>query len=274
MSKQHRLTLEQKQQILQLLSKGGSRKEVATHLGISWQQVNYWYDKQARVVELVYTQNLKFCDFGHAGSNPASGTNYAYLLGCYLGDGYISKQGKYTYRIRIACDVQYPEIITEIKTALASVTSNNVNVAKTKSNAVDVFSYSCHLPRMFPQHGVGRKHTRRIELAPWQKNIIDQFPEHFLRGLYHTDGSRYQHKYVYNTKTGNKLHETIKYNFTNRSEDIIDLFCSTCDRLDIKWTKCTRPFINLTGACATGWTVTIGRRSEVAKLDTFLGPKS
>jgi len=37
-------------------------------------------------------------------------------------------------------------------------------------------------PCLFPQHGPGRKHERKIELAPWQEAIVDREPEQFIRG--------------------------------------------------------------------------------------------
>jgi hypothetical protein len=42
----------------------------------------------------------------------------------------------------------------------------------------------------FPQHGPGRKHDRKIELASWQREIVDRHPRVFLRGLLHSDGCR------------------------------------------------------------------------------------
>jgi hypothetical protein len=49
--------------------------------------------------------------------------------------------------------------------------------------------------------------------------------------------------------------------FSNHSEDIKAIFCSNLDLLGIGW---TRP---------NGSDIAIDRRSEVAKLDVFVGPK-
>jgi hypothetical protein len=38
-------------------------------------------------------------------------------------------------------------------------------------------SYWRAWPCLFPQHGPGRKHHRRIALAPWQQSIVDEHPE-------------------------------------------------------------------------------------------------
>jgi hypothetical protein len=44
---------------------------------------------------------------------------------------------------------------------------------------------------MFPQHGPGRKHLRRILLAAWQRRMAVRHPGALLRGLIQSDGSRF-----------------------------------------------------------------------------------
>jgi hypothetical protein len=61
-------------------------------------------------------------------------------------------------------------------------------VARTGCHAVT--SYTDHWLCLFPQHGPGKKHTRHIELAPWQSAIVADHPGRFLRGLFHSDGCR------------------------------------------------------------------------------------
>src|SRR5690606_32946127 len=39
---------------------------------------------------------------------------YAYLLGVYLGDGWIGRGPKDVYRLSITCDLKYPGIIDEV----------------------------------------------------------------------------------------------------------------------------------------------------------------
>src|SRR5581483_7693424 len=53
-----------------------------------------------------------------------------------------------------------------------------------------VKSYSKHWPCLFPQHGPGRKHHRRIELREWQEVIVQKFSGEFAKGLFHSDGWR------------------------------------------------------------------------------------
>jgi hypothetical protein len=43
-----------------------------------------------------------------------------------------------------------------------------------KVGCVDVSMHPKHWPCLFPQHGPGRKHNRRIALEPWQRAIVDQ----------------------------------------------------------------------------------------------------
>jgi hypothetical protein len=53
----------------------------------------------------------------------------------------------------------------------------------------------------------------------------------------------------------------VRYAFSNRSDDIKDLFCRSCDALDIRWTRTSRQ-------------VSIYRKESVALLDAFIGPKA
>ena len=75
-----------------------------------------------------------------------------------------------------------------------------------------------------------------------------------LRGLIESDGSRYV-RHV-------DGHDYGAYEFTNRSEDILMLFCWACDLVGIGY---TRP---------NNWTISIARRDNVARLDREFGLKS
>jgi hypothetical protein len=59
-----------------------------------------------------------------------------------------------------------------------------------RQGCTEVNSYSRHWPCLFPQHGPGKKHTRLIELAQWQREIVERYPGDFARGLFHSDGYR------------------------------------------------------------------------------------
>lgn len=55
------------------------------------------------------------CDGGYVDEQA-----YAYLLGMYLGDGCLSLHRRGVYRLRIACDLKYPDIIDEVATHIVS----------------------------------------------------------------------------------------------------------------------------------------------------------
>lgn len=159
---------------------------------------------------------------------------YAYLLGLYLGDGYICRTGR-TFRLRIAMDSRYPAIIEEARASVAAVLApNHGSVQRYPGNMVEVCGYSSSLPRLFPQHGPGPKDQRPIVLESWQEEIVDDPPEQFLRGLIHSDGSRCMNK-VWGGK-----YAYPRYFFAQVSRDIMDLFCRTCDRLGIEYGFCSR----------------------------------
>lgn len=261
-----KLSTETKQQIISQLDSGMSVSAVAAAVGAPWHQVMYWNMNRARVAKLVAATDLKSVVLGRTGSSPVPRTNeYAYLLGMYLGDGYVSRQGKYTWRIRFSCDKKYPGIVAALVATIESIGCKGHVAGQSTRNSVDVFAYSNSIPSLFPQHGPGKKHARNITLEPWQLGIVQDHPQSFLRGLYHADGSRYIHR------QGGR--EYVKYNFTNRSKQIIDLFCDACALCGITYRINSRPFKAMDGSASTGWTVTIGKRSEVLKCESVLGVK-
>jgi hypothetical protein len=189
--------------------------------------------------------------------DPRDELAYAYLLGIYLGDGHITPLER-TYRLRIACDSAYPGIVAECIAAIESVDSRRASVCPTKSRAVVVNAYSNAWPRLFPQHGPGLKHQRKIELQPWQRSITHRCPQTLLRGLIHSDGCRSTNTIRHPTKT----YTYARYLFSNRSDDIRAIFCEHLDLLGIPWRRMNR------------WNISVARRDGVARLDEFVGPKT
>jgi hypothetical protein len=151
-------------------------------------------------------------------------------------------------------DAQYRGIVTECVAAIEAVMPRNrVHVQKLPYRAVVIGCYSKQWPTLFPQHGPGRKHQRKIELAPWQQEIVDDYPREFLRGLIHSDGCR-----VLNRVNGK---DYPRYFFTQVSDDIRRIFTDTCDRLGIRWRQ-------------NRWnSISIARAPSVALMDSFIGPK-
>jgi hypothetical protein len=182
---------------------------------------------------------------------------YAYLLGLYLGDGYIDRLGR-TYRMRIFQDQRYVLLIELARRAICRVRGSSLSKVSIipQIGCVAVTAYWNHWPCVFPQHGPGRKHLRRIELEPWQNDIVAVYPRQLLRGLIHSDGCR-----VMNHVQKRKYAYT-RYMFTNASSDILQVFRSTCDAIAVKHRNMNPR------------TVSVARREDVAALDAFIGPKA
>lgn len=182
---------------------------------------------------------------------------YAYLLGLYLGDGYICRAGR-TYRLRISMDSRYPGLIEEARLAIDAVLApsrGSVQHFRDK-NMVEVSAYSNSLPIVFPQHGSGPKHMRPIRLEEWQESIVDVHPGLFVRGLIYSDGCR-----VTNRVWGGK-YEYPRYFFSQVSADIMELFCRACRQLGVEY--------RFNGPRS----VSVARRPSVALLDGLVGPKT
>jgi Homeodomain-like domain-containing protein len=182
---------------------------------------------------------------------------YAYLLGLYLGDGYICRMSR-TYNLRISMDARYPGIIEEARRAISDVLApNRGSVQRFRSrNMVEIHGYSNSLPRLFPQHGPGPKHKRRIELEAWQEAIVREHPEQFLRGLIHSDGCRCTNKIQ-----GGK-YEYPRYFFSQVSRDIMWLFCRACHLVGVEH------------RFTSSRQISVARRASVARLDEFVDPKA
>jgi hypothetical protein len=150
------------------------------------------------------------------------GSTYAYLLGLYLGDGCISTHPRGVYRLRITLDLRYPGIIGECTQAIRDVRpSRAMKVCSVrKIGCTEIAAYWKHWPCLFPQHGAGPKHLRKIELQPWQRIIVQDHPQRLLRGLIQSDGWRGLNRV--------KGKAYPRYNFSNRSDDIRGIFCHGC----------------------------------------------
>ncbi|MGH3724241.1 MAG: hypothetical protein ACRDUS_08945 [Mycobacterium sp.] len=129
----------------------------------------------------------------------------------------------------------------------------HASVVERKGGCVDVSQYSKHWPCLFPQHGPGRKHSRKIALEPWQQDLVGQATEALVRGLIHSDGCR--------VVANDRGVASIRYHFSNRSEDILGLFTAALGKLEIPWTRSTK------------YIVSIYRKAATARLDEFIGPK-
>ena len=184
---------------------------------------------------------------------------YAYLLGMYLGDGCISTGRRGVFRLRIVLDRRYPAVVDECRAAMEAVLpTNRASVLpKSGAKAVEVYSYSKQWPCWLPQHGPGPKHLRSLRLAAWQQRIVENEPEALLRGLIHSDGSRYLNR----VGSPQRRYSYPSYGFCNASGELLCLFSSSCDRLGISWRLSNERRIAVT------------RRQAVDRMDEFIGPK-
>jgi hypothetical protein len=184
---------------------------------------------------------------------------YAYLLGQYLGDGTISPLGpRGVLKLRIfTCD-DYPEIRQRCVDSIRVVLPNHAVGFVQGEGCGEVSAYSKHWRCLFPQHGPGRKHERLIELAPWQRDIVETFPREFLTGLIDSDGCRC----INNVVVRGKPYSYPRYFFSNVSNDILMLCAWAFDLVGVEWRQ-------------NNWnSLSVAKKDSVALLDTFIGPKS
>ncbi|MEB3032831.1 LAGLIDADG family homing endonuclease [[Mycobacterium] nativiensis] len=151
--------------------------------------------------------------------------------------------------------MKYPGIIDRCREAINTVMpGQRASVLLRVNNCVEVSLYSKHWPCLFPQHGPGKKHHRPIRLEPWQQALVDQAPEAFIRGLIESDGCR--------AVANDRGVRSVRYHFSNRSDDIRGLYCAALDRLEIPWTQNSR------------YEIAVYRKAATARLDEFVGPKT
>ena len=184
---------------------------------------------------------------------------YAYLLGAYLGDGFLARSRRGVYALRITLDDRYPGIIADCKAAAEAILpENQVGVLRRDGQGCsEVYVFSKTLVCLFPQHGPGPKHKRPIRLVDWQKSLVQEEPRSFIRGLIHSDGCRSTNS----VRHGERLYTYPRYTFSNASADIRKLFCDACELLGIEW------------RVMNARNISVAKRASVARLDEFVGPK-
>lgn len=181
-----------------------------------------------------------------------SDSDYAELLGLYLGDGHIVRVGR-AYRLRLFLDTAYPHVIEDARLLLDRCFAHNrVSLCRLKESTTVLSVYSRHLPCLFPQHGRGKKHERPIVLEPWQVATMENAPMNFIRGCIRSDGC------YYINRTGPYRYPS--FTFANHSEDILALFQRACELAGV-------------GYCRSADSVRIYRRESVAVLLRTVGPK-
>lgn len=249
---------------LELLAQGLTVAEVSRRTGVSRWAVRDWRLRVDQRKSL-YSRPITPCPRCQTPRTPVEpADSYAYLLGLYLGDGYISPAGnpsKEVWALRIICADAYPGLKQECATAMRTIRPENRVRFIPRIGCTEVNSHSKHWPCLFPQHGAGKKHTRKIALESWQQEIVARFAEPFVRGLIHSDGSRSVNRVRHTLGGGERWYEYPRYFFTNESADIMALFTDALDRLGIAWRRSNRTNIS------------VARKEAVARLDEFVGPK-
>jgi hypothetical protein len=193
---------------------------------------------------------------------PLDAPAYAELLGWYLGDGYISHGRRGVWNLHVYNDETYVELNEHIADLMRRVkTGGRPHTRCMPGCLVTTVSWK-HWLCLFPQHGPGRKHERSIVLEPWQREIAQRHPGDFLRGLFHSDGSRTANWARRMVKGQPKRYDYPRWEFVNRSDDILALCTWALDLCEISW---RRPRI----VC-----IAVSRRDDVRRLDELIGLKA
>ncbi|MEU5094232.1 helix-turn-helix domain-containing protein [Streptomyces sp. NPDC020996] len=255
---------EVRQRALTMLRDGMKNAEVARRLNVPLGTIGYWkHLDRAKRGECPgrHGPECPRCD-----GRDLDRAAYSYLLGLYLGDGHISHySGHRVPTLMISCTETWGGLIDACEQAMRSVFPDNSVWHRRRAGCRDVKVYSKHLHCLFPQHGPGKKHERRIVLEPWQQEIVDEYPWEFIRGLIHSDGCRITNWTTRMVGGELKRYEYPRYFFTNKSDDIRRLFAETLDKVGVEWTTLARG--------SDPFNISVARKASVALMDAHVGPK-
>lgn len=237
---------------------GNSVSQISRTLGINRSTISQWINNPSHKIHTPITLTSFISELS---INNSINENYYYLLGQYLGDGYINKTDR-TYRMRIFCNNSHENMQQLIKNSLLKIFPNNKIQIVQCHGCVSIGLYSNMLPELFPHLGKGEKHTRKIELSEWQLKDINHIA--LLRGLIHSDGTAFY-------RTIGKYRYLI-YSFNNCSMDIINI-CKLClDALSIEYKEYIKTKDSKTKHIQQ--VITISKRGDVARIYDICGIKS
>jgi hypothetical protein len=258
-------SLEVRTEAISLLRAGISNTEVSRKFNVSKGTIGYWKHLDRQQSGTLPGRSPSICSRCNPDELPLDHKSYSYLLGLYLGDGCIYSstelRKKGVFVLGIACADAWPGLMDECESAIRAVMPHNKVNRRKYVGMHEVKAYSKHWPCLFPQHGPGRKHKRAIVLEPWQQEIVDELPEEFIRGLIHSDGCRVLNSAVRTRGGKTTRYFYSRYQFSNESPHIRDLFTDTLDALGIEWRYSRYNCIS------------ISKRQSVRQLDEFVGPK-
>ena len=178
---------------------------------------------------------------------------YCYVLGLYLGDGCISRSRR-VWRLRIVLDKKYPAIIDRCRDSNRHADArparrDHATAQELRRSLAVLETLAVPVPPARPR----QEAHATIALEPWQQALVDTATEEFILGLIHSDGCR--------VVANDRSVKSIRYHFSNMSEDIHGLFTAALDALGIPWTRSSKKIVS------------IYRKAATARLDEFVGPK-
>lgn len=183
---------------------------------------------------------------------------YAYLFGQYLGDGCVATHPRGVGRLRIVCAHDWPLVRDRVVRSMQIVLPRNVVGFVPKQGCVEVSMYSKRWFALLPAAWTGAEAPPLITLENSQRPIVlgDQVRE-FVCGLIHSDGCRNVNRVVVRGRS----YEYPRYMFSNRSEDIHELFREALESCGVTTTR-------------TGWQQTVAKRPNVELLDRWGADKA
>ncbi|MFD5114919.1 MULTISPECIES: helix-turn-helix domain-containing protein [unclassified Streptomyces] len=254
-----------RQKALALLRGGAKNADVARLLQVPSGTINWWrHEDRKKRGERVGTRPSLLCPL--CDDRSLDKAAYAYLLALYLGDGHISHYVKHrSPSLMITMDDAWPGLQDAAEAALRAVFPHNAICRLRRSGCQNIKVYFKHLACLFPQHGPGKKHERKIELAAWQQEIVDEHPWEFIRGLIHSDGCRITNWTEKIIGGERKRYEYPRYFFSNASGDILRLFTDALDSVGVEWKPANQS--------RTVQNISVAKRASVALMDARVGPK-
>jgi hypothetical protein len=256
---------EVRQKALTLLRAGAKNADVARQLRLPRGTIGWWRHEDRRKRGESAPPKLSLlcpiCD-----ERPLDRGAYAYLLGLYLGDGHISRYSQHRVpSLMLTMDDAWPGLQDAAEAALRAVFPHHATCRVRRTGCHNIKVYSKHLTCLFPQHGPGKKHERAILLVAWQREIVDDHPWEFIRGLIHSDGCRMTNWTEKIIGGERKRYEYPRYFFSNASGDILRLFTDALDAVGVEWKSANQ--------ARTVQNISVARRGSVALMDQHIGPK-
>jgi hypothetical protein len=251
-----------RERALELIAAGHNDCQVARIMGIPRATIRDW--RRPTYVQRNPEIPRETCPRCWRAARPIRFTpeDYSELLGLYLGDGSISEYAR-TQRLRIVLDRKYPTIVADTRALLDRAFVHNRVDAVSAEGCFHLSVYSSHLVCLFPQHGPGRKHERRILLEPWQGEHMKHAPWPFLKGCIRSDGCAFINRTDVHREVA---YEYLTYQFSNMSKDIVDLFLAACDQVGV--------FTRVNRDRRGRWDVRINRRPSVQLMFENVGMKT